>query len=337
MKAKNLQKNAENIKFFDIICTFLIFILIAIILSNPKQFTTGTIEGIKLFFFSVLPGLLPFMLLTKLLTDLGVIIKVCSKLDKFSYKVFGTNGLGLYAFIMSILSGYPIGAKIISDLYTKNLITEQEAKRMSIFCTTSGPIFVIGAVGTMMFGNYKIGLIMYLAHILSSLFLGIIVQLFSKKSKEVYKKNCNFDVIKQKNLINLCINDTISSLFIVCAYITIFYLIGEILTAINFFTLLTKIFSPVFSFLKIDNDYVLGIFYGILEVTRGVKTLSAFSTNISIIISTAILSFSGISIIFQSMAFLKNAKIKMYEFIFYKFIHAILSIVFCILLIQFIL
>ena len=58
---------------------------------------------------------------------------------------------------MSILSGYPIGAKIIHDLYSKDLITEEDAKRMSIFSTTSGPIFIIGAIGVGMLKNYKLG------------------------------------------------------------------------------------------------------------------------------------------------------------------------------------
>ena len=329
MKIKKQAYNYDNYNFFDIICTFFIFFTMIILLLNPKKFANGTIDGIKLFFFSVLPGLLPFMILTKLLTEIGFVVKVCSKFNKFTYKIFGTSGLGLYAFFMSILSGYPIGAKIISDLYLKNLITDKEAQKMSVFCTTSGPVFVIGAVGTMMFGSYKIGLILYFSHIISSLFLGIINTLFSQKKNPVYYKNCNFIVSRQKNVVNICINDTINSLFIVCAYITIFYLLGEILSYIKVFDYMFIVSSPVLKIMKINSKYLLGIFYGILEVTRGVKTLSMFCDTSSIIIATGLISLSGISIIFQSLAFLKNAKIKMYKFVLSKIIHSILSMMLC--------
>lgn len=334
MKAIKSTEIEQKINIFDTICTFLIISIMFILLINPKKFTMGTIDGIGLFFHSVLPGLFPFMLLTKLLTEIGIIVKICNRMNNISYKIFGTNGLGLYAFFMSILSGYPIGAKIISDLYTKNLITQQEAQKMSVFCTTSGPIFVIGAVGTMMFDSYKIGVIIYFSHIISSLILGIVYNIFSSKNKKISSKNCNFFVNKPKNIVNLCINDTINSLFIVCAYITIFYLIGEILTSLSVFECISKCINPILNLLNISQKFTTGIFYGTLEVTRGVKALSCFSDKISIILATGLISFSGMSIIFQSMAFLKNAKIKMHKFVLNKIIHSIFSMILCFILLQ---
>ena len=150
---------SENLQ--DSIFTLLILMIMLLITANPNRYTSGTISGLKLFFFSVLPGLFPFMFLTKLLTELGFLFKITQKLDKLSHNLFGTPGVSIYAFLMSILSGYPIGAKIISDLYEKNLITSQDAQKMSVFCTTSGPIFIIGSVGSLMFGNFKIGMVLY--------------------------------------------------------------------------------------------------------------------------------------------------------------------------------
>ena len=186
---QKIIKNSKNITnnpfFIDTFFTFVIFFIMIVIIINPAKYTSGTVEGIKLFFYSVLPGLFPFMLLTKILTELGIVQKLFSKFDKFTYTLFGTPGISLYTLFMSIISGYPIGAKIISDLYTKNIITEKEARKMSIFCTTSGPSFVIGTVGTIMFKSYKIGLIIYFSHILSSIVLGIIFNILQKN-----KQNC---------------------------------------------------------------------------------------------------------------------------------------------------
>ena len=337
VKAKRKKIKHNSINYFDLVCTLIIFLVMFIILASPKRYANGTIEGIKLFFFSVFPGLFPFMLLTKLLTEMGVIVKICSKLDKFSYKLFGTNGLSIYAFIMSIVSGYSIGAKIISDLDKKNLIDESEAKKMSVFCTTSGPIFIIGTVGSVMLGNFKYGIILYVSHILSSLLLGIIYGKLHKKETNFTAEKRNFVHNKPKNIVGFCINETINSLFVVGAYITIFFLIGELLDSLYVFKFIQNLLSPVVKLIHLDEGYLPGILYGILEVTRGAKTLSSTVTPISLILITGIISFSGLSIIFQSMAFLKEAKIKTHKFILTKFVHSIFSMLLSFLFIKLIL
>lgn len=329
MKKIKLKSN-----YFDFISTLLVLCVMLLILMSPLKYSKGTTEGIKLFFTAVFPGLFPFMILTKLLTEMGFIVKICTKMDKISYKLFGTSGISLYAFFMSIVSGYPIGAKIISDLYKKNLISEKEAKKMSVFCTTSGPIFVIGSVGTVMFGDIKIGIILYASHILSSLFLGILFNLFDKNKCKLPEKNCNIIVEKPKNIVNICVIETINSLFIVGAYITIFYLIGELLDSLYFFKAINSLLNPILAKFGLPSTYNMGILYGILEVTRGAKTLSSTISPVSIILTSGIISFSGLSIVFQSMAFLSEAKIKTHKFIFTKFVHFIFSMILCALLIS---
>ncbi len=303
-----------------------------IIVTNPKTFSDGTISGIKLFVFNVLPGLFPFMLITKIITELGFVFSVCGKFDKISYKLFGTRGISLYALFMSVVSGYPIGARIIADLYEKNLITEKEAKKMCVFCTTSGPIFVIGTVGSIMFNNFTFGIILYVSHISSSVLLGIIFNLFDKNKQSFSKNETKMQFLKSKNIIGKSINQTIDSLFVVCAYITIFYLIAELFSTLKVFDCLVVAFSPIFKIFNLDQSFVKGFVYGIIEVTRGSKVLSAISTKSALILTSGILSFSGLSIIFQSMAFLKQAKIKTHFFVFVKSVHMILSMLICFLL-----
>ncbi len=336
-KNENHKKNIFSENLFDSILTLIVFIVIIIIISNPQKFTDGTVSGLKLFFFNVLPGLFPFMLLTKLITEIGLVFKVCQKLDNFSYKLFGTPGVSIYAFLMSILSGYPIGAKIIADLYSKGQISEIEAKKMSIFCTTSGPIFIIGTVGTLMFKNYKFGIIIYISHILSSFCIGVFYNLLTRNKEQKQNKIVMFQKLfeptKNTNIISKCITETINSLFVVGAYITIFYLLGELLEIIGVFKYLNVIISKPFKMFGFTELESSGFVYGILEVTRGAKVLSLFSFQSSIILATGIVSFSGLSIIMQSMAFLKEAKIKTHNFVFAKCVHCLFSMLLCFLFI----
>lgn len=304
--------------------------LIIIILSNPSKYNASISNGLKLFIVAVLPGLFPFMFLTKLLTSLGTVKKMSVKLTPITSFLFNTNGISSYVFILSILSGYPIGAKLISDLYSAGAIDKTDAKRMTSFCTTSGPIFIIGSVGATMFGSAKIGIILYIAHILSSIICGIIFS--GKRNKKDSSTAQTFNDLKMPdNLFGSTMANTVESIFLVGAYITIFFLFADILTNIGIFSYLIAPLNKLLSLLKIP-PVADGIIYGLLEVTRGCSTFSQNINIWSVCFACGTISFSGISIILQSMHFLNKCKIKARYFIGVKCVHAIISFFICLLI-----
>lgn len=67
--------------------------------------------------------------------------------------IFNVPGIGAYAFIMGIISGYPVGAKIVTEFKNNNECSTAEAERLLSFTNNSGPLFIIGTVGVAMFGN----------------------------------------------------------------------------------------------------------------------------------------------------------------------------------------
>ncbi len=68
-------------------------------------------------------------------------------------------GIGAYAFIMGIISGYPVGAKIVTEFRKNGNCSRAEAERLLAFTNNSGPLFIIGTVGVSMFGNTLIRII----------------------------------------------------------------------------------------------------------------------------------------------------------------------------------
>jgi len=184
-----------------------------------------------------------------------------------------------------------------------------------------------------MFKNYKIGLILYFSHILSSLFLGIIYNILSKKQPSNNRPaNSQIEIIKKENLLSNCITQTINSIFVVGAYITIFYLLTELCENLNIINLLSNSLYFFVKFCNIDFQTCKNVVYGLIEVTRGCKAFALSSSNLSTILCCGIISFSGLSIIMQSMAFLKNTQIKMHQFIFTKLIHSLFSMIICALI-----
>ena len=110
------------------IISAVLFAMLLILVIFPDVSGKSFLDGLLLFSYSVLPTLFPFLFITKMLTDLGMIEKITKAINKPFKLLFGTNGIAFYVFIMSIICGYPIGAKILSDL-----VFEFKHKALSCF------------------------------------------------------------------------------------------------------------------------------------------------------------------------------------------------------------
>ena len=72
-------------------------------------------SGLALWANSVVPSLFPFFVATELLMHTNIIQQLGILLNRFMKPIFNVRGEGAFAFIMGIISGYPVGAKIASN------------------------------------------------------------------------------------------------------------------------------------------------------------------------------------------------------------------------------
>ncbi len=133
----SIRKNAISI-------IFVLFTIFLVIFS--KSNLTAAKNGLKLWANNVVPSLLPFFIATNLLSHTNVIKYVSKACNKFMRPIFNVPGECAYAFILGLISGYPVGAKIVTDLKDNNFCTTEEAERMLCFTNNSGPLFIIGTV-----------------------------------------------------------------------------------------------------------------------------------------------------------------------------------------------
>lgn len=103
-------------------------------------------SGFKLWANNVVPSLFPFFIATNLLSHTNIINHISKYFNKIMRPLFNVPGESAYAFIVGLISGYPVGAKIVTDLRNNNLCTKDEGERMLCFTNNSGPLFVIGTV-----------------------------------------------------------------------------------------------------------------------------------------------------------------------------------------------
>lgn len=313
---------------------FLNFIVIALcacaaiaLAAKPDVFVSSALNGIKLWAVIVLPALLPFFFLTALASALGLTRATAKLAGKPFSKIFRTSGVCAYAFVTSVLSGYPVGAKIISDLKTQGLISTDEATRAATFCSTSGPLFIVGSVGYGMFSSKNAGFKIFICHVLSAVICGLVFRFYGKR--EISDNRLISPLNNADNILYDCVYSSVVSVAVVGGFICVFYLFADTLEYFGVIAFLAKPLAAIIKNERIANA-VAG---GAIECTRGCKLLSLCGTNkITVSLACGLVSFGGVSVIVQSIAFLQKAKVKIAVFLSSKIIQTIIAFTLCLLL-----
>lgn len=335
---KTKQPHKLQLLFFTL---FLIFCMLVFAIY-PQTYIPTAKNGILLFANNVLPSLFPFFIFTKLLIQLHVLEFDNLKTNACTYKIFGLPSSCLYIFILSILSGYPVSAKLIADLKNEKKLSKDEVIRCLALCSTSGPVFILGTVGFTFLANPTAGVILLASHILASLTNGMVFRKFTVKdvkndikNNNLPQQNCN----KIKNLnqstsileaFSTSILESIRSILVVGGYIILFFIMIQILQNTYILYPLQQFLKAICNALHISADYANALLSGTLELTRGCAELATLPNfHISLLCISALLGWSGISILMQSLHFLKNCKIKARHFLLVKSVQCILNILYC--------
>ena len=307
--------------FFPII----IFAFIILLLCSPAKFMAVALDGALVWATILLPSLFPFLFFSRLFTT----FEVTQNLKPFSratQKLYHCPSDSAYVFLLSVLCGYPIGAKLISDLYQDGKISKGQAYRSVSFVSNCGPMFIIGSVGVGMLHSPMAGIIILICHILSSLLNGLIY----RKSWKKFNSE-RLPAASEKNAqtsVSDIVFSSINSVLMVGGYVIIFFIVAEVFTSL-------KIFSPLCLLLEkigINPQISEGILCGLLEITKGSKMLSTASSNLQVIVPACcfLITFGGFSTFMQSYAFLEKTGMKKSVLLIQKTTQALIATALCV-------
>lgn len=103
-------------------------------------------KGLLIWYKNMIPTLFPFMVLSGFLVRTGM----AAKLSKVFYPalryIFPATPSMLYAIVMGFLCGFPMGAKVVSDLLESRQITPRQGEYLLAFCNNIGPLYMLGYV-----------------------------------------------------------------------------------------------------------------------------------------------------------------------------------------------
>lgn len=293
----------------------------AMMLARPDYYLASARKGLTLYATSVLPSLFPFYFCSLLLTNIGAARTVSLLFGKPIKRLYGVPEESAYILLLSMLSGYPVGASMTAELYAAGAISQREAKAISSFCSTSGPIFMLGTVGSAVFHDMRIGAVILAAHYCAALLNGFIFRLGKRTDPAPSRAPvARLSVEQYDDLMAKTISNSTLNMLYVGGYIVLCGMLIDTLPLVKFDAAIIGACGQEVG------DAILSLSYGLIEMTRGcVAAANCANLRAATAICAGIVSFGGLSVTMQNYTFLSRCKMKFAQVVLRKFCHALIA------------
>jgi len=285
------------------------------LLFFPREVLNAARDGLMLWFNNVLPALLPFIVAVNLLTTLGFVRLVSIWARPFMAAVFKLPGAGGFALITGLLSGYPMGAKTVADLYRAGEITTKEAQRLFAFCNNGGPLFIVGVVGVGLLGDSTAGYVLWAGHVAAALIIGVLTRWWGTDDDFTNTKVTSYknDELSIGKALGEAVKNAMEALVVVGGLII-------------FFSVVVRAITTIVGDLPFMAD---GMLAGVMEVTSGVKILADISAGtispVLIAVIGGVIAFGGLSVHAQALHFASGTGVKAGTYILFKALGGVIA------------
>lgn len=301
--------------------TLVYLLLIIIILSKPDATFQYAYEGLYQWAAKMVPTLFPFMMISSIMVYSGADLELGHMLGKILKKVYKYSSYGLYAIFMGFFCGFPMGAKVVSDLFEKNKICKAEANTLLAFCNNIGPAYFMGIIIPMLHecGYHNTVLFIFGMYGIPAVYGIILGRISSKKyllpafhyPDETDRTSAATGLSPASTLKKSCIDNT-QALIVLGGYIT--------------FTNAFRIFLD-FMPLSVNTKNIVTSF---LEIIGGVQAIytTTLTPDQKVFWTMTALCFGGISCIMQTSSFLEKSGLSIRHYLKHKSIITIISAVY---------
>lgn len=311
----------------------LLFILLLMLcaagcLIYPKEAAGALSDGFILWFAKVLPSLMPIGIIAGILTRTKISGFFGALLQKPVNAVFGISGQAGYAFFISIISGYPMGAVTIAEQSEAGQLSGSDIKIMQALCTNCGILFAVGTVATGLLDMPEYSTLLYASHILSAVILSLFMSVGNKSTVSsaitVKKAYAEIDLSCLGVKISDAFSAVVQTMLRIGVYIAVFSLVIELLSCCG------ALGAVVDAFGHIIGPTASALIPGLLEITNGCSVLPSLGIGVRALpVAAALITWSGFSIQMQSLPYLNKAGVKTLQFIEIKAIQSVISYMLC--------
>ena len=267
---------------------YLFIAAISLALCFHEETFIGAKNGLILWYQTIIPSLLPFILITNALSETQSHLPALTILNR----LLPGKSYPLFSLLLGNLCGYPLGGKIINDFAKSGTIGSDYANKLLAVASQASPMFLVGYVH-----NHILNEELPLSIFLSSIYIPNIL-LFMLISR---KQHSTSSFVTPHKISSPMISDT-------------FLHSVQIITIIGIYMILFSIlFEILLPYCKPASTKIILSF---TEITTGINLLTTLvvSKPIKIALICALSTFGGVSSALQVKYVLSypNATIKKY-------------------------
>jgi hypothetical protein len=260
----------------------------------------------------MIPTLLPFMILSGIIIRMELTEKLVRLFHPILRRLYKTSPNGTYTILMGLLCGFPMGARIVGELYRSGKLSREESSLLLIFCNNIGPIYFLSYVVPTL--GIKKPLVPFCIMYGIPLIYGfVMVRLLPCVAKPA--PNTEAALCMQSNTASRTTPSLLAA--IDSSVVSGLIGIGKLGGYMVFFNLLNILFVP---FQNIS-PAILGLYNCILEITSGIDQASQYFTYPILIL----LPFGGFSCIAQTYSMLEHTDLSIRSYVFHKVMQTILT------------
>ena len=318
-------------KVYNTLILLGLFASIFALLRYPSESIQAAAEGLTLSLNVIIPSLFPFFVLSTLLIRLGIASQFGRVFEPIMRPLFRVSGVSAAAFVLGFIGGYPIGAKTAIGLYEDRQISKVEAERLLAFSNNSGPAFILGVIGVGIFASSRIGLLLYLAHAIASILVGILFRFWGyNKPIGVEKKKRKTEVPPSFSTAFVkSVSGAFQSTLNICAFIIFFTVIIRLLFLAGAIPAFSGFLGAFLAGFGLDAYWASVLLTGFIELSSGVWSLRDMAGQLSQSIAMAafMLGWAGLSVHCQVLSFIGDSGLSVRSYILGKTLHAVFSAV----------
>jgi sporulation integral membrane protein YlbJ len=320
--------------------------IMLLILVYPSDSVQAGLRGVAIWWDVLFPSLFPFFVVSELMLGFGIVHFFGTLLDPMMRPLFRVPGPGGFVMAMGFASGYPVGARLTSQLWDSRLVGRSESERLIAFTTTADPIFLIGAVAVGFFGDPTLAPILALSHYGGAVLLGLLLRLRSRegvtesaavdagqpllrRAFEAMHRARLEDARPFGELLLDGIRSALRLVIVVGGLVVFFSVIIEVLTLAHFITAMQTGVGAILFAVGLPAPLAAAVINGLFEVTLGAKAAGASLPGVSLQAQVAIASFglswAGLSVHAQIMSLVSHMPVRYGRFAFAKLLHGLFS------------
>ena len=295
----------------------------------PGESMSAMKDGLQLCGNVILPSLFPFFVLSSLVVELGMSRYLGRLFQPVMAPLFRVNGACAAALALGFVGGYPVGARTAISLYQNGQCSKTEAERLLAFCNNCGPAFILGVVGTGVFGSGLAGLLLYLGHLSASLLVGLLFRFYQPKEgpRRGASLQAQFQTARFPAAFTRSVTGALQSTLNICAFVLFFTVVIRVLTRSGLLTEAAETIAALFSPLGMDQVWARRLLTGLLEMSSGVSSLTDGTLSGRLSMAAFMLGWAGVSVHCQVMAFLGDSGLSLRTYVAGKLLHGGLSAV----------